>query len=198
MRHGMPVGESLELYGRLTIGDGLLAQIPALLVSLAAGVLVTRVDRATPTAPLAWLEPAMLVVPAALLAGLAAVPGMPALAFVTTAIGLVCAGLWLASRRGGGPVSEPAPRIVVRVPGPFDVAALRQPLAAVRARCAAALGVEVPEIAAELVHGPGDIRLGGRVLAPLFGDEEVPGLLSELASGTGAATRSFGPGRRRT
>jgi type III secretion protein V len=181
-RHGMPVGESLELYGRLTIGDGLLAQIPALLVSLAAGVLVTRVDRATPSAPLAWLEPAMLVVPAALLAGLAAVPGMPALAFVTTSIGLVCAGLWLASRRGGGPVSEPAPRIVVRVPGPFDVGALRQPLAAVRARCAAALGVEVPEIAAELVHGPGDIRLGGRVLAPLFGDEEAPARIGELGA----------------
>ncbi len=186
MRHGMPVGESLELYGRLTIGDGLLAQIPALLVSLAAGVLVTRVDRATPTAPLAWLEPAMLVVPAALLAGLAAVPGMPALAFVTTAIGLVCAGLWLASRRGGGPVSEPAPRIVVRVPGPFEVGTLRQPLAAVRARCAAALGIEVPEIAAELVHGPGDIRLGGRVLAPLFGDAEVPAQIGELTVGTGA------------
>jgi flagellar biosynthesis component FlhA len=47
MRHGMEVGESLELYGRLTVGDGLLAQIPALLVSLAAGVLVTRVDEAT-------------------------------------------------------------------------------------------------------------------------------------------------------
>ena len=186
MRHAMPVGESLELYGRLTIGDGLLAQIPALLVSLAAGVLVTRVDRATPTAPLAWLEPAMLVVPAALLAGLAAVPGMPALAFVTTAIGLVCAGLWLASRRGAGPVSEPAPRIVVRVPGPFEVGVLRQPLAAVRARCAAALGVEVPEISAELVHGPGDIRLGGRVLAPLFGDAEAPARIGELSAGTGA------------
>jgi len=182
MRHAMPVGESLELYGRLTIGDGLLAQIPALLVSLAAGVLVTRVDRATPTAPLAWLEPAMLVVPAALLAGLAAVPGMPGLAFVTTSIGLICAGLWLASRREAAPVSEPAPRIVVRVPGSIDAAALRQPLAAVRARCAAALGVEVPEIAAELVHGPGDIRLGARVLAPLVAEGDG----AELAQGTGA------------
>ena len=189
LRHGMPVGESLALYGRLTIGDGLLAQIPALLVSLAAGVLVTRVDRATPTQPLAWLEPAMLVVPAGLLAGLAMVPGMPGLAFVTTAIGLVCAGLWLASRRGVAPTSEPAPRIVVRVPGAVDAAALRQPLAEVRARCAAALGIEVPEIAAEAVVGVGDIRLGGRVLAPLFAEGE------ELAFETGTSRQVAGDRR---
>lgn len=193
LRHGLPVGESLELYGRLTIGDGLLAQIPALLVSLAAGVLVTRVDRATPVRPLVWLEPAMLVVPAALLAGLAAVPGMPGLAFVTTSIGLICAGLGLASRREAAPVSEPAPRIVVRVPESIDAAALRQPLAAVRARCAAALGVEVPEIAAELVHGPGDIRLGARVLAPLVAEDDGAGLahgtgdVLKLSPGTGAS-----------
>ncbi len=43
------------------MGDGLLAQIPALLVSLAAGVLVTRVDEEATRRPraLAWLEPAM-------------------------------------------------------------------------------------------------------------------------------------------
>jgi type III secretion protein V len=130
---------------------------------------------------------------------------MPGLAFVTTAIGLVCAGLWLASRREAAPVSEPAPRIVVRVPGPLDAATLRQPLAAVRARCAAALGVEVPEIAAELVHGPGDIRLGARVLAPLVAEAECSGLAHgtgesrapELSPGTGpngqgARDRSIG------
>lgn len=178
MRQGLAVGESLELYGRLTIGDGLMAQIPALLVSLAAGVLVTRVDRAAPVRAAAWLEPAMLVVPAVLLAGLAMVPGMPGLAFMTTAIGLVCAGLWLASRREAE-VSEPLLRIVVRVPGRFDVAALRQPLAAVRARCAAALAIDVPEISAELVQGTGDVRLGARVLAGL---EEVD---TELAHRTG-------------
>src|SRR5690606_22042616 len=49
--------ESLEVYGRLTIGDGLLAQIPALLVSLAAGVLVSRVDRHERSREAAWLQP---------------------------------------------------------------------------------------------------------------------------------------------
>ncbi|MDD3469599.1 MAG: flagellar biosynthesis protein FlhA [Thermoguttaceae bacterium] len=41
-RYGMPMGEASEIFTKLTIGDGLTAQIPALLISLAAGVLVTR------------------------------------------------------------------------------------------------------------------------------------------------------------
>lgn len=53
-RMGLGWQESLETYGRLTIGDGLLAQIPALLVSLAAGVLVSRVDEATEGSGRRW------------------------------------------------------------------------------------------------------------------------------------------------
>jgi flagellar biosynthesis protein FlhA len=40
--HGMPFGEAASLYTRLTIGDGLVSQVPAFLISLAAGLLVTR------------------------------------------------------------------------------------------------------------------------------------------------------------
>jgi type III secretion protein V len=182
LRHGLEVGASLDLYGRLTIGDGLLAQIPALLVSLAAGVLVTRVDREGQAPTLAWLEPAMLVVPAALLAGLALVPGMPQLAFAATAVGLLCAGLWLATRREVSAPEESAPQIVLRIagaPGPL-LRALRGPLLALRERCSAALGIEVPGIVA--VAGPagepGEVRLGMRVLAGL-----VPG---DMVDGTGS------------
>ncbi len=182
LRHGLEVGASLDLYGRLTIGDGLLAQIPALLVSLAAGVLVTRVDREGQAPTLAWLEPAMLVVPAGLLAGLALVPGMPQLAFAATAVGLLCAGLWLATRREVSAPEESAPQIVLRIagaPGPL-LRALRGPLLALRERCSAALGIEVPGIVA--VAGPagepGEVRLGMRVLAGL-----VPG---DMVDGTGS------------
>ncbi len=42
IRLGMPVGEAAELFTKLTIGDGLVSQVPALLISLAAGLLVTR------------------------------------------------------------------------------------------------------------------------------------------------------------
>ena len=87
LEKGWTIGESISVFTTLTIGDGLLTQIPALLVSLAAGVLVARVDRqrqdGEPDVP--WLEPAMLIVPAVMLLVLAAVPQMPTLAFVTTA-----------------------------------------------------------------------------------------------------------------
>ena len=186
LRHGLELGVSLDLYGRLTIGDGLLAQIPALLVSLAAGVLVTRVDREGQAPVLGWLEPAMLVVPAALLAGLALVPGMPQLAFAATAIGLLCAGLWLATRREATLPDEPAPQIVLRLAGaPAELLReLRAPLLALRERCSAALGIEVPAIVA--VAGPAaepsEVRLGTRVLAGLAPED--------LAAGAGVV----GPG----
>ncbi|WP_406698739.1 flagellar biosynthesis protein FlhA [Singulisphaera sp. Ch08] len=40
--HGMPLGEAINVYTKLTIGDGLVSQIPAFLISLAAGLIVTR------------------------------------------------------------------------------------------------------------------------------------------------------------
>lgn len=44
VQHNMPVGQAAESYTLLTIGDGLVAQIPALIISTAAGVIVTRVS----------------------------------------------------------------------------------------------------------------------------------------------------------
>lgn len=43
IQHGMPLGEAVQTYTLLTIGDGLVGQIPALIISAAAGLLVTRV-----------------------------------------------------------------------------------------------------------------------------------------------------------
>ncbi|MBK9756354.1 MAG: FHIPEP family type III secretion protein [Nannocystis sp.] len=198
LRRGMDVGASLELYGRLTVGDGLLAQIPALLVSLAAGVLVTRVDEEATRRPraLAWLEPAMLAVPAALLTGLALVPGMPRLAFLATATGLVCAGLWLAARAPEEAPEEPALVIELRLvgAGPEALRVLRPPLAALRRRCAAALAIELPPIVAVALPGElggVEVRLGVRVLATL-GPAELAVLVGP--PGQGKEDMSFGPG----
>lgn len=41
-RHGMPIGEAADVFVKLSVGDGIVSQIPALVVSLAAGLLVTR------------------------------------------------------------------------------------------------------------------------------------------------------------
>src|SRR5690606_20693732 len=46
-QHGMPLGEAARVYALLTIGDGLVAQIPALLLSTAVAVIVTRMSKAS-------------------------------------------------------------------------------------------------------------------------------------------------------
>ena len=86
---GMPVVEALKRYGLLTIGDGLVTQIPALILSTSAGVLVTRVASEQADTPLGEeLTRQLLGVPKAIgTAGgfvtlLALVPGLPTLPFL--------------------------------------------------------------------------------------------------------------------
>jgi len=151
-RLGLTWSQSLELFGRLTIGDGLLTQIPALLVSLAAGVLVSRVDQssAEPRSALPWLDPAMLLVPATLLLLLALLPSMPGLAFITTATALLTGALWLATRRGAArPSADDAPPSMQLSLHPAvvdDLRGLERALTELRARCHDALGVELPPL----------------------------------------------------
>ena len=84
-RHDMPIMQAADSYVRLTIGDGLVTQIPALLVSVAAGLLVSKSTSVgtTDKALFAQLSdyPAALGLASALMAGLAVIPGMPFLPF---------------------------------------------------------------------------------------------------------------------
>ncbi|QIK84291.1 flagellar biosynthesis protein FlhA [Sanguibacter sp. HDW7] len=97
-QRGMSAGEALETYSLLTIGDGLVTQIPALLLSVSTGLIVTRSasdsDLGTATgAQLSQSSTAMLIAGSASI-GLALLPGMPKLPFLGVGIVLV-----LASRR---------------------------------------------------------------------------------------------------
>ncbi|MBE7450699.1 MAG: FHIPEP family type III secretion protein [Kofleriaceae bacterium] len=81
---GMDAGTAVETYSILAVGDGLVAQLPALLVALAAALVVTRVaaadgERAIGDDIAAQLgaEPRAFFTAAALLAGLGVVPGLP-------------------------------------------------------------------------------------------------------------------------
>ena len=80
-RHDMPVMEAADSYVRLTIGDGLVTQIPALLVSVAAGLLVSKSTTAGTTDKALFSQlsrnPAALGLAASLMAALAVMPGMP-------------------------------------------------------------------------------------------------------------------------
>jgi type III secretion protein V len=93
---GMPAVDALKRYGLLTIGDGLVSQIPALVLSTAAGVLVTRVASEEPDTPLGeelagqlFGLPKALKVAAVFVFLLALVPGLPAPPFLVIAALLV-------------------------------------------------------------------------------------------------------------
>ena len=111
LKHGMTVGTAAETYALLSVGDGLVAQIPSLFVSVAAGVLVTRVssdsDMGTEIAGQLFVEPRALVMGSVILVGMAFVPGFPAVAFLILAAILGAAGFLTARRKAA---SEAAAR----------------------------------------------------------------------------------------
>ncbi|MDP9128227.1 MAG: flagellar biosynthesis protein FlhA, partial [Pseudomonadota bacterium] len=84
-RHDMPILQAADTYVRLTVGDGLVTQIPALLVSVAAGLLVskTNVTGSTDKALMSQLGgyPGALGLSSAMLVILAIIPGMPFIPF---------------------------------------------------------------------------------------------------------------------
>ena len=103
--HGMPIASAFETYAILTVGDGLVTQIPAVIISIAAALLLARGGSkgATDLALLAQLGkyPAALGTVAALMGGFALVPGLPFLPFVSGAAILGFAAISL-HRRGDG------------------------------------------------------------------------------------------------
>ena len=85
-QHSMPLGHAAETYTLLTIGDGLVAQIPALVISTAAGVIVTRVsteqDVGEQMVTQLFNNPRVMMLSAGVLGMLGLVPGMPNLVFL--------------------------------------------------------------------------------------------------------------------
>ncbi|TMS59785.1 flagellar biosynthesis protein FlhA [Imbroritus primus] len=114
-QHGMEVGAAATNYTLLTIGDGLVAQIPALIISTAAGMMVSRVsaDRDIGQQLTKQLlgSPAVLMTTAAIIGILGLIPGMPNLPFIVLAA-LLGWGAWHLAQRGKAPPPElPAPAI---------------------------------------------------------------------------------------
>jgi flagellar biosynthesis protein FlhA len=108
-QHGLSLSDAARIYTLLTIGDGLVAQIPALFLSLATAIIVTRVttsESMTEQATSQLANPTALSLSAVILAILGVVPGMPHLVFLTLA--LVAAGLaWRIARRDARPIATP-------------------------------------------------------------------------------------------
>jgi len=100
-QHDMPIAEAGKLYTLLTIGDGLVAQIPSLLLSLATAIVVTRVtttESITEQASHQLANPTALFISAAILVILGMVPGMPHLMFITLSAAAAGLGLMIISK----------------------------------------------------------------------------------------------------
>ncbi|VXC28006.1 putative flagellar export pore protein [Pseudomonas sp. 8AS] len=99
--HDLPGGEAFRQYALLTIGDGLVAQIPALLLATAAAIIVTRVNESADITSLVHRQmlasPSVLYTVAGILFLLGVVPGMPHLAFFSFAA-LIALVAWAISR----------------------------------------------------------------------------------------------------
>ena len=124
-QHGLSLSEAGRIYSLLTIGDGLVAQIPSLLLSLATAIVVTRVTTAESMTEQAGTQlgnPSALFVTSSIMAILGLVPGMPHLVFVTLAA--ATAGLGLMVLRKQANLLDPSDNAVTEAAAK---AALEQP-----------------------------------------------------------------------
>lgn len=99
LQQGLSLGESISTYSLLTVGDGLVAQLPALLVSIASGIILTKGgnnDQLGSTARLQFAAQSKAVtVGGAAIAVLGLAPGLPLLPFVTIGSAIAVAGWWM-------------------------------------------------------------------------------------------------------
>jgi flagellar biosynthesis protein FlhA len=89
LQRGLDVGQAAEIYTKLSIGDGLVSQIPALIISTAAGTIVTRNSSGknigTEVVGQLFMNTKAILIVAAVMALLGAVPGLPGVPFFSIA-----------------------------------------------------------------------------------------------------------------
>lgn len=124
LSHGLPFDVAVRSYALLTIGDGLVAQIPSLLLSTAAAIMVTRVssseDMGQQIVTQLFDNPKTLVVSAGIIGAVGLVPGMPNLTFLGLAGIAGGAAYWFSSRREH-PAEAPPAEPTARPPAPKEL-----------------------------------------------------------------------------
>jgi flagellar biosynthesis protein FlhA len=123
-QHNLGLTEALGRYALLTVGDGLVTQIPALIISTAAGIVVSRAsseqDLSREFSTQIFGRPQTLYVAAAVLGTLGVIPGTPHLAFLSIAVVLGGLGFWLMRRQNTVFDVEPL-ALIEAEPAPLDV-----------------------------------------------------------------------------
>jgi type III secretion protein V len=101
MQRGMTIGDAVQLYSILTIGDGLVSQIPALFISITAGIIVTRVrgeeesNLGSDIGGQMLAQPSALLGAAAIVTGMGLIPGFPTMVFFFLGVMLGITGMAL-------------------------------------------------------------------------------------------------------
>ncbi|WP_027469272.1 flagellar biosynthesis protein FlhA [Deefgea rivuli] len=131
LQHDMLFADAAKTYTLLTIGDGLVAQVPALIISVAAGIVVSRVgtnqDLSEQILGQLFARPQVMYVTAGVLAVLGIIPGMPHLAFLMMAA--IAGGLaWFAEQNLLKPASTAGPTGASPTPGATPAAPADSPL----------------------------------------------------------------------
>ncbi|MDN0074597.1 flagellar biosynthesis protein FlhA [Crenobacter sp. SG2303] len=102
VQHDLGVADAAHAYTLLTIGDGLVAQIPALIISTAAGIVVSRVgtekDMSEQLVGQLFMNSQVLYITAGVLGLIGLIPSMPHVAFLTISTLLVVLGYWHSKR----------------------------------------------------------------------------------------------------
>jgi flagellar biosynthesis protein FlhA len=112
LQHDLAFGQAAETYTLLAIGDGLVAQIPSLIISIAAGMVVSRVanddDITSQVTNQLFARPEALYITGGIIFALGLIPGMPNLVFLLLG-GALCGGGWMiAKRKKDQPAKEAA------------------------------------------------------------------------------------------
>jgi flagellar biosynthesis protein FlhA len=119
-QHGMSLAEAGRTYALLTIGDGLVAQIPALLLSVAVAILVTRVSRPHDMSQQIMTQvlgqPKALGVTSGILTLLGIIPGMPNLVFLGMAAICAVGAFFLSKRKTADKAAVASPAVAVTPP----------------------------------------------------------------------------------
>ncbi|MCK9213551.1 MAG: flagellar biosynthesis protein FlhA [Rhodoferax sp.] len=159
-QHGMSFPDAGTTYTLLAIGDGLVAQIPALVISTAAGVIVSRVttdeDVGRQLTGQLFANPQVLFLTAGVIGMMGLIPGMPNMAFLIIAGGLI----WLGQRVMAGAVSRAS---IASAPPPTPVAAESQEATWDDVALVDALGLEVGYRLISLVDRAQNGELLGRI-----------------------------------
>ena len=113
LQHSMGFGDAMQNYTLLTIGDGLVAQIPSLLLSGAAAILVTRVstsqDMGRQITTQMFDNPRALYVAAGVIGSMGLLPGMPNFAFLTLALAAAGMAHMISQRKRAAALAPAAP-----------------------------------------------------------------------------------------